>query len=214
MDKEFIPIVSAAIVATSTLLVVIINKIVEYFMWKTNLNRKGEEKYLERKIDTLHLTIVDIFELTAETLTLGNQSDEGINSTIKEGLKNVENTFRKKIANASPFLDKEIMDNEIDNIYMLYASIRELMRQHEKEGNVLVSLTESQDYGYNEPKTLENIISTHIFWLNEALHELKEKLTVTVNPLYKPKSQWKNSLLISSAIFNVFLIVALITLVI
>lgn len=212
MDKEFIPIVSAAIVATASLLVVIINKIVEYVMWKTNLNRKGEEKYLERKIDTLHLTIVDIFELTAETLILGNQSDEGINSTIKEGLKNVENTFRKKIANASPFLDKEIMNNDIGNIYMLYASIRELIRQHEEEGNVLLSLTESQDYGYNEPKTLEDIISTHIFWLNEALHELKEKLTVTVNPLYKPKPQWKNSLLISSVIFNVFLIIALITL--
>lgn len=212
MDKEFIPIVSAAIVATASLLVVIINKIVEYFMWKTNLNRRGEEKYLERKIDTLHLTTVDIFELTAETLILGTQSAEGINSTIKESLKNVENTFRKKIANASPFLDKEIMDNEIDNIHMLNASIRELMRQHEKEGNVLLSLTESQNYGYNEPKTLEYIISTHIFWLNEAFHELKEKLTVTVNPLYKPQSQWKNPLLISSAIVNFLLIIALIIL--
>lgn len=212
MDKEFIPIVSAAIVATSTLLVVIINKIVEYFMWKTNLNRKGEEKYLERKIDTLHLTIVDIFELTAETLILGNQSDEGINSTIKEGLKSVENTFRKKIANASPFLDKEIMDNEVGDIYKLYANIRELMRQHEKEGNVQLSINESQSYGYNAPKTLEDKISIHIFWLNEALHELKEKLTVTVNPLYKPQPQWKNSLLISSVIFNVLLIIALITL--
>lgn len=85
MDKEFIPIISAAIAAATTLIVLIINKVVEYFMWKTDLNRKGEEKYLERKIDTLHVTIVDIFELTAETLTLGNRSDQGINSTIKEG---------------------------------------------------------------------------------------------------------------------------------
>jgi hypothetical protein len=96
MDKEFIPIVSAAIIGGATLSVVIINKIVEYFMWKSNLNRKGEEKYLERKIDTLHLTIVDIFELTAETLTLGNQSDKGISLKIKEGLESVDNTFRKK----------------------------------------------------------------------------------------------------------------------
>ncbi|USL39847.1 hypothetical protein [Priestia megaterium] len=212
MDKEFIPIVSAAIVAASTLLVVIINKIVEYFMWKTNLNRKGEEKYLERKIDTLHLTIVDIFELTAETLTLGNQSNQGISSTIKEGLKNVDNTFRKKIANASPFLDKEIMDNEVHDIYGLTANIRELIRQHEKKGNVQLSITESQHYGYNEVKTIEDIIGTHIFWLNEALHELKDKLTVIVNPLYKPKPQWKNYVLISSTIFNFLLIIALITL--
>jgi hypothetical protein len=214
MDKEFIPIASAAIVAASTLIVLIINKIVEYFMWKTNLNRKGEEKYLERKIDTLHLTIVDIFELTAETLTLGNQSDQGISSTIKEGLKNVDDTFRKKIANASPFLDKQIMDNEVDNIYMLLAHIRELIRLHEKEGNIQLSSTESdlQYFEDKETKTLENLISTHIFWLNEALHELKDKLAMIVNPLYKPAPQWKSSVLILSVIFNVLLIIALITL--
>lgn len=103
MDKELIPILSAAIVAGTTLIVLIINKIVEYSMWKTNLNRKGEEKYLERKIDTLHITIVDIFELTAETLTLGNQSDQGIRSIIKEGFKSVDDTFRKVIAKASLF---------------------------------------------------------------------------------------------------------------
>ena len=212
MDKEFIPIVSAAIAATSTLIVLIINKIVEYFMWKTDLNRKGEEKYLERKIDTLHITIVDIFELTAETLTLGNQSDQGISSTIKEGLKNVENTFRKKIANASPFLDKQIMNNEVYEIYMLTANIRELMRKHEKEGNVQLSITESQHYGYKEVKTLEEILSTHIFWLNEALHELKDKLAIIVNPLYRPEPQWKNSVLILSTIFNILLIITLIIL--
>jgi hypothetical protein len=212
MDKEFIPIVSAAIGAAATLIVVIISKIVEYFMWKTNLNRRGEEKYLERKIDTLHLTIVDIFELTAETLTLGNQSDQGISLTIKEGLKNVNNTFRKTIANASPFLDKEIMDNEVHEIYILTANIRELLRQYEKEGNVQLSITESQHYGYNEEKTLEDVISTHIFWLNEALHELKDKLAMIVNPLYKPAPQWKNPVLISSTIFNVLLIIALIIL--
>jgi len=40
MNKEFISIVSAVSVATSSLLVVNNNKIVEYFIWKTNLNRK------------------------------------------------------------------------------------------------------------------------------------------------------------------------------
>lgn len=40
MNKEFIPIVSAASVVTSSLLVVNNNKIGEYFTWKTNLNRK------------------------------------------------------------------------------------------------------------------------------------------------------------------------------
>ncbi|MBD7985102.1 hypothetical protein H9649_10930 [Sporosarcina sp. Sa2YVA2] len=209
MDKEFIPIIGSAIVAGTTLIVLIINKIVEYFMWKTNLNRKGEEKYLERKIDTLHLTIVDIFELTAETLTLGNQSDQGISSTIKEGLRNVDHTFREKMAYASPFLDKEIMDNDVDNVYMLNAIIRELLRRLEKEGNVQLSITESQKYGFKEEKTLEAIIGTHIFWLNEGLHELKDKLAKIMNPLYQPQLRWKNYVLFASAISIIPLIIAL-----
>lgn len=124
----------------------------------------------------------------------------------------MDDTFRKKIANASPFLDKQIMENDVYNIYMLTASIRELMKRHEKEGNVQLSITESQDYGYKEAKTLEDVISTHIFWLNEALHELKDKLAMIMNPLYKPTPQWKNSVLISSTILNILLIIALIIL--
>ncbi|WP_339303982.1 hypothetical protein [Paenibacillus sp. FSL R5-0519] len=209
MEKEIIPIVSAAIVAGTTLVVLIINKVVEYFMWKSNLNRKGEEKYLERKIDTLHLTIVDIFELTAETLTLGNESDQGIRSTIKEGFKSVDDTFRKVIAKASPFLDKKIMDNEVDHVYMLTASIRELMRQHDKEGNVKLSIIESQDFGYKEIKTLEEVIRTHIFWLNEALHELKDELAILVNPIQKSAPQWKSFAMILSIIVNCLLATAL-----
>lgn len=210
MDKEFIPIVSAAIVGGATLSVVIINKIVEYFMWKSNLNRKGEEKYLERKIDTLHLTIVDIFELTAETLTLGNQSDKGISLEIKKGLESVDNTFRKKIANASPFLDDEIMDHEVLNIYKITSGIRELMRRHEKHGNISLPISEIQLYGYQDGKTLEDAISTHIFWLNESLHELKDKLVIIMNPLYKPAAKWKNSVLTISLVFNVLLVITLI----
>lgn len=210
MDKEFIPIASAVIVASTTLIVLFINKIVEYFMWKSNLNRKGEEKYLERKMDTLHLTIIDIFELTAETLTLGRQSNQGISSTIKEGFKNVDHTFRKIMANASPFLEEEIMDNEVDSIYMLNVSIRELMGRLEREGNVQLSITESQYYGYKEEKTLEELISTHFFGLNESLHELKDKLAKIMNPLYKPEPRWKNYALISSTIIIVLLIIALI----
>ncbi|SDD55009.1 hypothetical protein SAMN05428987_5249 [Paenibacillus sp. CF095] len=210
MDKELIPLLSAAIVAGTTLIVLIINKIVEYSMWKTNLDRKGEEKYLERKIDTLHITIVDIFELTAETLTLGNQSDQGIRSIIKEGFKSVDDTFRKVIAKASPFLDKKIMDNEVHHVYMLTASIWELMRQHDKEGNVKLSIIESEDFGYKEIKTLEEIISTHIFWLNEALHELKDELAILVNPIQKSAPQWRSFTMILSIIVNCLLAIALI----
>lgn len=212
MDNELIPIVSAAIVAATTLIVLIINKIVEYFMWKTNLNRKGEDKYLERKIDTLHLTIIDIYELAAETLDLGEQSDQGISSIIKKGLNDVNNAFRKKIANASPFLDNQTIDEEIDNIYMLLSAIKELIMEHDKNGNVQLPIAESQYYGYKSVITREDLISTHIFWLNEALHDLKDKMAIMVNPLYKPKSQWKNSLFIFSIISNGLFIIILIIL--
>lgn len=102
--------------------------------------------------------------------------------------------------------------DKVNNIYMLTANVRELLRQHEMNGNVQLSLTQSQHYGYQEVKTLEEIISTHIFWLNEALHELKDRLAMVVNPLYKPAPQWKNFVLFLSAIFNVFLIISLIIL--
>ncbi|ETT30276.1 hypothetical protein C161_27503 [Paenibacillus sp. FSL R5-192] len=212
MEKEIIPIVSAAIVAGTTLVVLIINKVVEYFMWKSNLNRKGEEKYLERKIDTLHLTIVDIFELTAETLTLGNESDQGISSTIKEGFRNVDNTFRKVIAKASPFLDKQIMENEVRKIYMLTSEVRELMIQHEEEGNIQLPSSETLNYGYNQEKTLEEIICTHFFWLNEALHKLNKRLAMLVNPVHKSQPQWKSFVLVLSIIFNCLLAIILIIL--
>ncbi|MFF2291267.1 hypothetical protein [Peribacillus butanolivorans] len=198
MDKEFIPIVSAAIVGGATLSVVIINKIVEYFMWKSNLNRKGEEKYLERKIDTLHLTIIDIFELTADTLNLARQTNKGISLEIKKGLESVDNIFRKKIANASPFLDNEIMDNEVGEIYSITSSIRELMLHY----NHFEELPEDTN--------LEEEIRNHIYWLNEALHELKDKLAIIINPLYKPAPKWTNSVLTVSIVFNVLLVIALI----
>ncbi|CAI6074525.1 hypothetical protein PAECIP112173_02332 [Paenibacillus sp. JJ-100] len=210
MDKEFIPLISAAIAAATTLVVLIINKVIDYFMWKTNSIRKGEEKYLERKIDTLHLTIVDIFELTAETLTLINQSKYGISSTIKEGFKSVDSTFRKVIAKASPFLDKRIMEEEVDHVYMLTASIRELMSQHEKKGNAQLSIIESQNFGYKEAKTLDDIIRTHILWLNEALHELNDKLAILVNPVHRSEPEWRSLVMVSSIIFNCLLVIALI----
>lgn len=210
MHKEFIPILSAAIAAGTTLIVLIINKIVEFYMWKTNLNRKGEEKYLERKIDTLHTTIVEIFELTAETLTLGNQSDNGISSTIKEGLKKVDNNFRKIIARASPFLNKKIIDIQVQNVYTLTHYIREFIIQHDKEGNVQLSIIESEDFGFKEAKTLESVIETHIFWLNQALHELKDELAILVNPVHKSEPHWRGSVMVLSIIFNFVLVVALI----
>ncbi|MNM69344.1 hypothetical protein D3C81_809360 [compost metagenome] len=83
----------------------------------------------------------------------------------------------------------KILDKEVTDVYLLTANIRELMSKHEKEGNVQLTIIESENYGYKEVKTLENLISTHIFWLNEALHELKDELALLVNPVHKPAPQ-------------------------
>jgi hypothetical protein len=102
------------------------------------------------------------------------------------------------------------MENEVWNIYEITASIRELMRHHKEHGNIPLPTSDLKYYGFKEGKTLEDSISTHIFWLNEALHELKDKLVIVMNPLYKPHPKWRNSVFTISIVFNVLLVITLI----
>ncbi|MBX4161653.1 hypothetical protein [Priestia megaterium] len=154
MGKEWIPVVGAAIGGLVAILVVLINQTMEHLRWKENLNRKGQDKYLDKKIETLHESIIDFFQLANEALRLSRLSKVDAKQWMDE-IRVIDKSVRTRIALLSPYMDKNL-EHRIENLYEILTAIR-LIFNKEMEG------------------TNEDIV-TNLLWLNEELHSLNDDL--------------------------------------
>ncbi|XKK33710.1 hypothetical protein HFP66_27410 [Bacillus sp. A17A.1] len=116
----------------------------EHLRWKDRLKRRGEDKYLDKKIEILHESNVEFFQLANDALRISNLNLDSIKLEFKVLNENV----RKRIALSSPYIDNEL-NQKIQSIYELLTTIR-LILNKEIEG------------------TEEEVI-TNLLWLNEAL---------------------------------------------
>ncbi|UOQ85703.1 hypothetical protein [Gracilibacillus salinarum] len=183
MEKEFISfisaVISAGIAGLVTLVVLFINQLMQHKRWRENMQRKGEDKYLEKKLDTLHEANIELFKLANETLSLARDADsKGINDKFD----NLNNKVRLAIELSSPYLnsgnEREIDEDlglivEISEVFELLALIRGMLQK--------------------EIDTTDKEIETHLLWLNEAIWGLRDHLSFEMknfdfNNVVKPTS--------------------------
>ncbi|MBU8691240.1 hypothetical protein KM918_28590 [Priestia megaterium] len=167
MEKEWMPVISAAIGGLVAILVVFINQVMEHLRWKENLNRKGQDKYLDKKIETLHESIVDFFQLANEALRLSRSSKMDAKQWM-DGIRVVDKSVRTRIALLSPYIDKNL-EHRIENLYDALTVIR-LIFNKEMEG------------------TNEDIVA-NLLWLNAELHFLNDDLGVVMREFHKKEKK-------------------------
>lgn len=188
MSNEFISLISASIGGISALIVLTVNQFMQHRRWRENLQRKGEDKYLEKKIDILHETNVELFNLANNALTLAKIGDnKGVNSIAKE-YKKLDGDIRLVIALSSPYLGKDKKE-EVDILYELLTAIR-LMLNNEINGE-------------------EKDIITHLYWLNESIWGFRDKLSNDMGTFYKdePSRNWTLKLFSLSVFLNIIFII-------
>lgn len=148
-------IIGASIGGMVALIVVVINQIMEHLRWKENLLRKGEEKYLDKRIEILHESNVELFHLANEALKLSSiPKQKGLHKTQGE-FRNLDNKVRQSIAISSPYLENEFKDR-IENLYEILTNIR-LILNNEAEGSV-------------------DEVTTNFLWLNEEIWFFRDEL--------------------------------------
>ncbi|HHB2168540.1 hypothetical protein QCI47_16180 [Bacillus cereus group sp. RP29] len=187
MKNEFVPLISAAIGGGVALVVVFVNQTMEHLRWKDKLKRRGEDKYLDKKIEILHESNVEFFQLANDSLRISNLNLDAIKLEFKVLNENV----RKRIALCSPYIDNEL-NWKIQSIYELLTNIR-LILNKEIEGT-------------------EKEVITKLLWLNEALWEVRDDITSIIKQLVVPpyKSIWGKGILLISILTNILLTIILI----
>ncbi|MGW8429222.1 hypothetical protein ACWGJQ_27905 [Peribacillus simplex] len=116
MSKELI---AALIGGSFALLGITINQVLEHIRWKENLKRKGEDAYLEKKLESLHDTIVKLEELTLKlsdlrfSIKLYNSYDE---EELLESLESSRRFFNQTVNMVAPYIPA--------NRYILIGEVR------------------------------------------------------------------------------------------
>jgi hypothetical protein len=149
---KYIPLLSAGVGA---ILAMLINQIMSHIRWKEDLKRKGEDKYLEKKLKNLHEAIVEFYEYAVEALELSKIIDGIKVRHVIEDIEKLDSNIRKRIAQTAPYLDNNLYQR-VGNVYEILTTIR-LIIGKEIEGD-------------------NAEIVTNLLWLNEELHHLNDDL--------------------------------------
>ncbi|WP_219914204.1 hypothetical protein, partial [Bacillus paranthracis] len=83
MKNEFVPLISAAIGGGVALVVVFVNQTMEHLRWKDKLKRRGEDKYLDKKIELLHESNIEFFQLANDALRVSRLNFDSIKLEFK-----------------------------------------------------------------------------------------------------------------------------------
>ncbi|MFC7061035.1 hypothetical protein [Halobacillus seohaensis] len=188
MGNEIASLISAGIGGMVALIVLGVNQLMQHKRWKENLQRKGEDKYLDKKIDILHETNVELFQLANYALTLARAAEnKGVNS-IRCEYKKLDSNVRGTIALSSPYL--ESVDNEKVNSLYETLTVTRLIFNEEIHG------TEAE-------------IITHLYWLNEGIWEFRENLSITMKAFYNRHEKSNSWLWITSVsvLLNILLLI-------
>lgn len=156
LNNSWIPLISAIIGGGFTIIVVTINQFISHFRWKEELNRKGEDKYLEKRLEILHDTIIDLYLIAEEILILARKENMFEQMHVEDTIFNLDSKIRITIARTSAYVD------EIE-------SINELSPLHEQ-----LAIIRSKDFKNLSIKELD--LRTELFYLNEEVHNYREQL--------------------------------------
>lgn len=180
------PLVSAGIGGLVAIVVVLINQVMTHIRWKEGLKRKGEDKYIDKKLEVLHESVIEFFLMANKSLELSQVIANSGSRNARKEIDTLDNEVRTRIANSSPYLESDL-EARVHNVYEILVTLRWIKV---------------------EDKSKEEEIITNLLWLNEELHFLKEDLENIMKGFH---SQKKGSnkiywIMIFSTILNLILL--------
>lgn len=180
------PLISAGIGGLVAIIVVLINQVMTHIRWKEGLKRKGEDKYIDKKLEVLHDSVIEYFLMANKSLELSRVIENGGSINARKEIDILDNEVRTRIANSSPYLDSEL-EERVHNVYEILVTLRWI------------------DF---EDKSNEEEIITNLLWLNEELHFLKEDLENIMKGFYSKKKGYNGLywFMIFSTILNLILL--------
>lgn len=184
---KYIPLLSAGIGA---IIAMVINQIMSHIRWKEELKRKGEDKYLEKKLENLHEAIIEFFVMANKALELSRIVDESKLRHVQDDIEKLDADIRKRIAQTSPYLDSNL-NQRVENLYEILTTIRLIIRKEIEGDNAE--------------------IVTNLLWLNEELWFLNEDLGNVMKGYHvKKEGYWVKWIAIISVFTNILLVVYII----
>ena len=180
---KYIPLLSAGIGA---IIAMLINQIMSHVRWKEELKRKGEDKYLERKLENLHDAIIEFFLMANKALELSRIVDGSKLRHVQDDIEKLDADIRKRIAQTSPYLESNL-NQRVENLYEILTTMRLIIRK-EIEGD-------------------DREIVTNLLWLNEELHHMNDDLGNVMKGFHvKKEGFWVKWVAIISVLTNILLV--------
>lgn len=181
---KYIPLLSAGIGA---IIAMLINQIMSHLRWREELKRKGEDKYLEKKLENLHDSIIEFFLMANKALELSRIVDGSKLKYAQEDIEKLDANIRKRIAQTSPFLERNL-NQRVENLYEILTIMRLILRK-EIEGD-------------------DKEIVTNLLRLNEELHHMNDDLSNVMKGFHvKKEGFWVKWVTIISVLTNILLVV-------
>ncbi|PGA35149.1 hypothetical protein [Bacillus wiedmannii] len=180
---KYIPLLSAGIGA---IIAMLINQIMSHLRWKEELKRKGEDKYLEKKLENLHDSIIEFFKMANKALELSRIVDGSKLKYAQDDIEKLDADIRKRIAQTSPYLESNL-NQRVENLYDILTTMRLIIRK-EIEGD-------------------DREIVTNLLWLNEELHHMNDDLGNVMKGFHVKKGGfWVKWVAITSVLTNILLV--------
>ncbi|MGA5715034.1 hypothetical protein ACPCH0_19015 [Bacillus bombysepticus] len=181
---KYIPLLSAGIGA---IIAMLINQIMSHLRWREELKRKGEDKYLEKKLENLHDTIIEFFLMANKALELSRKVDGSNLKYAQDDIEKLDADIRKRIAQTAPYLEHNL-NQRVENLYEILTKMRLIIRK-EIEGD-------------------DKEIVTNLLWLNEELYYMNDDLDNAMKGFHvKKEGFWVKWIAIISVLTNILLVV-------
>ncbi|MCA1001014.1 hypothetical protein LCM01_11390 [Bacillus thuringiensis] len=181
---KYIPLLSAGIGA---IIAMLINQIMSHLRWREELKRKGEDKYLEKKLENLHDAIIEFFLMANKALELSRIVDVSKLKYAQDDIEKLDADIRGRIAQTAPYLERNL-NQRVENLYKILTTMRLIIRK-EIEGD-------------------DKEIVTNLLSLNEELHYMNDDLGNVMKGFHVKKERfWVKWGAIISVLTNILLVV-------
>ncbi|HFK1501178.1 hypothetical protein OA45_00057 [Bacillus sp. UMTAT18] len=181
---KYIPLLSAGIGA---IIAMLINQVMSHLRWREELKRKGEDKYLEKKLENLHDAIIEFFLMANKALELSRIVDVSKLKYAQDDIEKLDADIRGRIAQTAPYLERNL-NQRVENLYEILTTMRLIIRK-EIEGD-------------------DKEIVTNLLWLNEELHYMNDDLGNVMKEFHvKKEGFWIKWVAIISVLTNILLVV-------
>lgn len=163
MDGSLVPLLSAGIGGLVAILVMLINQFFSHIRWKEELSRKGEDKYLEKRLHILHESSLEFYRLSQEVLIYAEMDSPSRYEGFKEDVASLRLEIRKAFNNTTPYVKRQENTVAMDAFAALESVdvyTKELNEKNEDELFIKNQLLKLCDLLFNYKLNLEELMKT------------------------------------------------------